>query len=239
MELVEQLLDTYGYWLFFAVGLAEYAGIPVAGSSILLIGGTAAATGNAHLFPLIAAAALGGLLADLIWYQVARWRGDRIVSGLCGLTSNPNACVLKVADRIRLIGARYIVPSKFIPGTGNLAAASAGLAGVRPLTFLATDSVALGLWASAYSGLGYLFAARIENLLVWLAGYGRVVILVAVSLILAATVWRTVRVRLHTGTRTTPGSYPAHATTLQPGTYGGNHVRIQGRNRRSARRAVG
>ncbi len=197
MELVEQLLDTYGYWLFFAVGFAEYAGIPVAGSSILLIGGTAAATGNAHLFPVIAAAALGGLVADLIWYQVSRWRGDRIVSGLCGLTSNPNACAVKVADRISLIGARYIVPAKFIPGTGNLAAAAAGLAGVRPLAFLATDSVALGLWASAYSGLGYLFAARIESLLVWLAGYAQVVILVAVSLIVAATVWRSVRVRLH------------------------------------------
>ncbi len=198
MELVEQLLDSYGYWLFFAVGFAEYAGIPVAGYSVLLIGGAAAATGTAHLFPVIATAALGGLFADLIWYQVSRWRGDRIVSGLCGLTSNPNACSLKVADRISLIGARYIVPSKFIPGTGNLAAASAGLAGVRPLAFLAADSVALGLWASAYSGLGYLFAAHIENLLVWLAGYARLVIPVAISLILAATVWRSVRVRLHT-----------------------------------------
>ncbi len=197
MELVEQLLGTYGYWLFFAVGFAEYAGIPVAGSSVLLIGGTAAATGNAHLFPVIATAALGGLFADLIWYQVSRWRGDRIVSGLCGLTSNPNACSLKVADQISLIGARYIVPSKFIPGTGNLAAASAGLARMRPLTFLAADSVALGLWASAYSGLGYLFAARIKDLLVWLGGYARLVILVVVSLILVATVWRIVRVRIH------------------------------------------
>ena len=197
MEPVGLLLDTYGYWLFFAVAFAEYAGIPIAGSSVLLIGGAAAATGNAHLSMVVATAALGGLLADLIWYQVSRWRGDRIVSGLCGLTSNPNACSLKVADRISLIGARYIVPSKFIPGTGNLAAASAGLAHVRPLTFLAADSVALGLWATAYSGLGYLFAARIKDLLVWLGGYARLVILVVVSLILVATVWRFVRVWLH------------------------------------------
>ena len=218
MEPVEQLLDTYGYWLFFVVGFVEYAGLPVAGFSVLLIGGAAAATGNAQLVPVVAMAALGGLLADLMWFQVSRWRGNRIVSALCGLTPNPNACVLKVADRIRAFGAGYIVPSKFIPGTGNLAAAAAGLARVRPFTFLAADSVALGLWASAYTGLGYIFGVRIEGLLVWLSGYARLAILAVLSLILAATVWRSVRVRLHIRAHRLHSADPAPATTLKPGT---------------------
>jgi membrane protein DedA with SNARE-associated domain len=198
MDAVGHLLETWGYALLVLVGFVEFIGLPIASVPVLIVAGAVAASGGLSL-PLVAlSAAAGGLAADLTWYWITRWRGPRLVNTVCNLTSNPKACVFTVTQRIERIGPVYILPSKFLPGTGNLIAASSGLAGLAPRAFVAADSVALLLWSVVYGSVGYLLSTEVYGVVEEIAGFASIAVAVAVILVLSATGWRVVRARIHT-----------------------------------------
>lgn len=196
METALALLEAHGYWLLLAAGFAEFIGVPVATVPVLIIAGAAAAQGSVSLPTAVLAAATGGLLADSVWYGLSRWKGERLVDTVCNLTSNPRACVLAVVARLESMGPALILPSKFVPGTGNLVAASAGMAGIRTAVFLAADAIALAAWAGAYTAAGFVLSGSVSSLVDWIAGF-RGAAGVAASLILGAVVWRYLRARAH------------------------------------------
>jgi membrane protein DedA with SNARE-associated domain len=198
MSELTQFLDTYGHVLFLAIGFVEFAGLPVASVPLLIAAGALAGMGAGPAPALvIGLVALGGWLADVGWYVVGRARGVRLVELACGLTSNRDACVYAVQDRLEQMGARYIAVSKFVPGTANLAASAAGIAGLPARTFLIADAVAVVAWAAVWVGLGIAFGEPVEAVITALMQYaGWVVALVVVGL-LFGLVWRVVRVRRH------------------------------------------
>jgi membrane protein DedA with SNARE-associated domain len=197
MEQLAVLLERYGYGLVFAVGFLEYIGAPIASVPILVVAGALASMGILPLPGIIVAAALGGLASDLIWYTTARVRGRGLVDAVCGLATNPMACVTVVEKRLCSIGPVYLLPSKFLPGAGNLAAAASGYAGIELRKFVALDGMALLLWASAYSSAGWIFSAQVEQVIYWASGFTLLILGGAAGLITSAGVWRVLKVRMH------------------------------------------
>jgi membrane protein DedA with SNARE-associated domain len=175
----------------------EYAGAPVASVPVLVLAGAAAASGLLDPVYAVLAAAAGGLIADAGWFTISWWRGCQLVDRVCGLTSNPAACTRTVNGRLERIGPAYIIPSKFLPGTGNLIAASAGTARVSPAVFLASDALALLAWATVYVTIGFLFAEQVEAAMSWVLAYARVSLIVAVVLVAGAAGWRTWKAVMH------------------------------------------
>lgn len=204
METLLRLFEAYGYWVAFGIGFAEFAGVPIAGVPLLIAGGALARTAGLDAVTVAGCAAVGGLVGDAIWFVLARWQGDRLVDAACGLSARPEACVLGVKERAERLGAPYVLSAKFLPGAGNLIASAAGLARYRPGPFLALDAVALGAWAGAYVGLGWLFAADIAELLQATETYGRWVLAAAAALVLAGVVRRAYKTRVH-GPHPVPG----------------------------------
>ena len=96
MDALLHILDSYGYALLFALGLAEYGGGPIASVPILIASGALARAGGLSLPLIVVSVAMGGLTADALWYGLARWKGCRLVSAACGLSSNRQAYVLGV-----------------------------------------------------------------------------------------------------------------------------------------------
>jgi membrane protein DedA with SNARE-associated domain len=197
MEHLAVLLERYGYALLFAVGFLEFIGAPIASVPVLVVAGALASIGSLPLPGIIVAAASGGLASDLIWYGAARVRGRGLVDVVCGLATNPMACVMGVEKRLRSIGPLYLLPSKFLPGAGNLAAAASGYAGIGLGKFIALDGMALLLWASAYSIAGWIFAAQVEQMIDWASGFTLLILMGAAGLITSAAVWRFLKVRMH------------------------------------------
>jgi len=197
MEPVLDWLSSYGYYLLFGVGFAEFAGAPIAATPVLLAAGAVAASGSLELPLAVLSAALGGWLADAVWFELARRKGRRLLGAMCGLTSNPAACVLKVVQKLERIGPLYILPAKFLPGTANLIAPSAGLAGVATATFLVSDLVALLAWGTVYTGLGYLFAPQIDQVFEVVTAFWQILLIAIIALVAAAAVWRVYRARMH------------------------------------------
>lgn len=221
MEQLAVLLERYGYVLIFAVGFLEYIGAPIASLPILVVAGALASMGSLPLPGIVVAAALGGLAGDLIWYTAARVRGRGLVDAVCGLATNPMACVMGVEKRLTSIGPLYLLPSKFLPGAGNLAAAASGYAGIGLRKFVALDGMALLLWASVYSSAGWIFSAQVEGVIEWASGFTLLILFGAVGLIASAGVWRVLKVRMHrphheAARAAEAEAYGASRATVQP-----------------------
>ncbi len=154
------------------------------------------ASGTLDFWGVVVSVAGGGLLAELGWYTVGRRQGLRLIDGACGLSSNPMACVLTVKNRLSRLGTAYILLAKMLPGSGNLIAVAAGLAGFGTLPFILADSAALILWAAIYTGTGWILSDRLAAAIEWAVTYNRAVVVVLILMVLAAA-WRLLKVRLH------------------------------------------
>ncbi len=196
METLDAFLSSYGYWVFFAVGFAEFVGVPIVSVPVLIGGGALVASGTIGFWGVVVSVAAGGWLADLGWYTVGRRQGPWLIDVACGLSSNPTACVLTVKDRLSRLGTPYIVLAKMLPGSGNLIAVAAGLAGFGALPFILADGAALILWAAIYTGTGWIFSDQVTPAIEWALTYNRVVVVVLMLIVLAAA-WRLWKVRFH------------------------------------------
>jgi len=197
MEPLVVLLERYGYGLLFGVGFLEFVGAPIASIPVLIVAGALASSGDVSFLGIVLAAALGGLCGDLTWYGAARWRGRGIVDGVCGLSSNPKACVIAVESRVRKVGPKFLLPAKFIPGAGNLVAAASGLAGVGFGVFVVLDALGLLIWSLVYSGAGWIFSDQVARVVEWASGFTLWVVAGAGVLIGAAAAWRIAKVYMH------------------------------------------
>jgi len=197
MQGIAPFVHRYGYPLLLVVGFVEYAGIPIVSVPVLVTVGVLAGGSPLHFTLAALSAAAGAYAADAGWFVLARWKGPSVVGTACALSSNPEACVLRVIDQIRRIGPRLIVPSKFLPAVGNLMAPAAGFAGLGPGTFLPLDAVAVLLWALAYVGLGRLLEDQVV-VLVAVLERARWIALIGVAVLLVGAVgWRLLRLRAH------------------------------------------
>ena len=196
MENLEAFLSSYGYWVFFAVGFAEFIGVPIVSVPVIIAGGALVASGTLGFWGVVVSVAAGGWLADLGWYTVGRRQGSWLIDVACGLSSNPMACVSAVKNRLSRLGTPYILLAKMLPGSGNFIAVAAGLAGFGALRFILADGAALILWAAIYAGTGWVFSDQVTPAIEWAVTYNRAVVVVLVLIVLAAA-WRLWQVRFH------------------------------------------
>ena len=196
LEYFDAFLSSYGYWVFFAVGFAEFVGVPIVSLPVLIGEGAMVASGTLGFGGVVVSVAAGGWLADLGWYSIGRRQGPWLIDVACGLSSNPMACVSTVTNRLTRLGTPYILLAKMLPGAGNLIAVAAGLAGFGTLPFILADGASLILWAAIYTGTGWIFADHVTAAIEWALTYNRVVVVLLMLIVLAAA-WRLWKVRFH------------------------------------------
>ncbi len=189
MEYLDAFLSSYGYWVFFVVGFAEFAGVPIVSVPVLIGGGAMVASGTLGFWPVVLSVASGGWLADLGWYSIGRRQGSWLINVACGLSSNPMACVFKVKNRLSRVGTPYILLAKILPGSGNFIAVAAGLAGFGILPFILADAAALILWAAIYTGTGWILSDQVAPAIEWALTYSWAAMVVVILLVLGAS-WR-------------------------------------------------
>jgi len=197
MEQITLLFEQHGYPLLFGLGFVEFIGAPIAGTPMLIAAGGLAAAGGLSGPAIILAAALGGFSADIFWYSAARIRGRGLVDTVCGLSSNPMACVLSVEQKVSSMGPWFLLPAKFIPGAGNLVAAASGLTPVSLGAFLVLDGLGVLAWASVFTGLGWIFSAQVGQVIQWASQFTAWLVALAGLLVGGAGAWRVLKVRMH------------------------------------------
>ena len=193
VESLDVFIRTYGYSALFASMVVEQFVPPLAGEPLLLGAGALAGTGRFSVWFAAALALAGTVVGDLIWYEVGRQGGQRVLKRLCSFTIEPDTCVRRGEETFARRGAGALVIAKFLPGLNSIGQPLAGALGMSRLRFMIFDVIGAVLWVALYVGLGYALrdqlaeAARIAERL---GGWAVVIVVAIVTLYIGIKVTR-------------------------------------------------
>jgi membrane protein DedA with SNARE-associated domain len=171
MSSVESLLQ-YGSLLLFAFVLAEQAGLPIPAVPVLLGVGALTGAGRMSMTLAFAAALAASLPPDVIWYELGRQRGGRVLASLCRISLEPDSCVRNTENLFLRRGRGALFIAKFFPGLSTVAPPLAGMVGIARWQFLVLDIAAAILWAGTWMTLGYIFSDALEVVASWAGRLG-------------------------------------------------------------------
>src|SRR5438477_8223732 len=125
-----EFLVRHGAAVLFAAVFVEQMGVPLPAAPWLMTAGALAGTGKINWFVALAAATVGSVLADLVWFYLGRYGGQRMLNLLCRISLEPDSCVRRTQDLFTRYGIRGVVAAKFIPGLSNVVPALGGNRGL-------------------------------------------------------------------------------------------------------------
>ncbi len=164
---MEEILDfivRYKYLVLLALVFAEQIGLPVPALPFLLAAGALVRTGQLDLGLALAIGIAASVISDVIWFQIGRRRGMKVLNLLCKISLEPDSCVRRTEELFARHGARSLLVAKFFPGYNTAAPPLAGVFGMRFGRFLLFDALGAVLWLGAFGGLGYAFGHQLEVL---------------------------------------------------------------------------
>jgi len=179
------LLLRHGYAFLFCYVFAVQAGIPIPADPLLLIMGALSGDGRYSIWISALGAIIAALAGDCIWYQLGRTRGRSVLSVVCRLSLEPDACVRRTELRFRRHGAWTLLIAKFVPGMSLVSMPLAGVIRMRRWRFLVADAAGCGIWVFGYLLLGKLFHRQVDALVATLGLYGRRAGLILAGLVAA------------------------------------------------------
>lgn len=140
---IETELLHYGYLFIFAGAIVE-------GDATLLTAAFLAHRGYFRLSLVLAVAALSTLLANQVYYALARR------SGMKWLTERQNGRLERILRWSQSHGILLLVASRFMTGFRTIIPVVCGATGMPPLRFTLWNSVGAVIWAGAFGSAGYL-----------------------------------------------------------------------------------
>jgi membrane protein DedA with SNARE-associated domain len=149
---IVSIIGEHGYTILCFVVFLEAIGLPVPAALALLVAG---ATLPAISLPVALATVL---VADTLMFFIGRYTGWWLLSLLCRLSLNPEACILKAADSFYRRGRWVLVFAKFVPGINTMAPPLAGSMNMRASQFLTFDFMGASLYTGVYWVAGFVFA---------------------------------------------------------------------------------
>jgi membrane protein DedA with SNARE-associated domain len=193
METLDLFIRTYGYPALFGGMVIEQFVPPMAGEPLLLGAGALAGNGRFSLWLAAALALAGTVVGDLVWYEIGRRGGRRVLKQLCRFSIEPDTCVRRGEDTLARRGASALVIAKFLPGLNSIGQPLAGALGMPRRRFVIFDVLGAVLWVGLYVGLGYALhdqLAKAARLAGRLGGWAIVIFVGALGLYLGVKVTR-------------------------------------------------
>jgi membrane protein DedA with SNARE-associated domain len=181
--------------VLFLFVFAEQVGLPLPALPILLAGGALARAGDLDPWGVVAVCVAASLASDLLWYEIGRRRGARVMGFLCRISLEPDSCVRNTERLFARHGSRSLLVAKFVPGLSTAAPPMAGIFGMRLGWFLLFDSLGALVWVLALGGLGYLFGHQLEALLSGLEATGTGLAVLAAALVVLWVTYKAVQRR--------------------------------------------
>ena len=163
MNAILEFIMKHGYSVLFGALFAHQIGLPVPGPLFLLAAGALAAAGKLVLATALVLAVVACVLADWIWYEAGRRKGERVLHILHRFTPDPVAAKRRAKKAFAKYGPPILVFDKFVPGLDAVAPPLAGTSGTTRLRFLALETTGAALYSGLYAGLGYVFCHDLDR----------------------------------------------------------------------------
>lgn len=168
-DLTEWLKDISGNWWFLAVVLVISlldSVVPVVPSeTTVIIGGVAASAAGDGPYPVylvILAGAIGAFLGDNISYELGH-RASHLVRRRAAKKESTARKLKWASDQIEERGGLLLITARFIPGGRTLLTLSCGFTHQSHRWFAGWVAVAVSIWATYASILGYAFGSQFED----------------------------------------------------------------------------
>jgi membrane protein DedA with SNARE-associated domain len=163
MNAIVEFVVKHGNSILFAALFAHQIGLPIPGPLFLLAAGALAAAGKLGLAASLSLAVAACVLADLVWYEAGRRRGNRVLHFIHRFTRDPDAHDRRAKEAFARYGPLLLLVAKFVPGLDAVLPPLAGASGTSRLRFLTFDAVGAALYSVAYAGLGYVFSHDLDH----------------------------------------------------------------------------
>lgn len=181
MNTVFQFVLKHGYSILFAAIFAHQVGLPLPGPLFLLAAGALGARGKLGLVASFGLAVIACVLADWMWYEAGRRRGDKVLHFIHRLTPDPDFHDRRAKETFARYGLGLLVVAKFVPGLDAVTPPLAGISRTSRLRFFVFDAVGASLYSGVYSALGYVFSHDLDRAAVYAGRVGSVLAGVAVA----------------------------------------------------------
>ena len=155
-----EFLIRYGYVLIFGWVFVEQIGIPVPAIPVLLAAGALAGMHRINPVAVMALAVVAAVTADIIWYELGRRKGIRVLQFLCKISLEPDSCVRRTENVFARSGAKSLLVAKFVPGLNTAAQPLAGIFRMKFWRFLIFDTAGATLYVGTFFGFGLHFPYR-------------------------------------------------------------------------------
>jgi membrane protein DedA with SNARE-associated domain/rhodanese-related sulfurtransferase len=185
-----QFIVRNGYLVLFAWVFVEQAGLPIPSAPLLMAAGALSGTHHMNLGAVIGLSGLGALASDLMWYEIGRRKGVRVLQFLCKISLEPDSCVRRTQESFTRNGPRVLLGAKFIPGLNAMAAPLSGIIRMNWRKFLIFDAIGALAWVSAFSITGYAFSGQLELVAKRAAYLGEWLLVILLGAFAAYILWK-------------------------------------------------
>lgn len=190
-----QHLVQHGYIVVFACVLAQQLGLPLPSTPFIIAAGALARSGQLNFGVALFVAFSAALIADLVWFEIGRLRGTRVLQFLCRISLEPDYCVRRTENTFARHGSMTLVIGKVVPGVSVMATPMAGVYGMARLRFIVFDGVGILLWIGTFQLLGYVFSDQLEDVVAYASRFGGLLIILVVGGLVAYIAWKYVQRR--------------------------------------------
>lgn len=178
-------------WVF-----AEQIGLPIPSTPILLAAGAFAQTGRANFAVAVFLASLSAMTANHCWYEIGRWRGNRVLNLLCRISLEPDYCVRRTENTFAKQGPRALLVAKFVPGISALATPMAGVNRMPRPHFFGFNALGTLLWIGSFEAVGYVFSQQLAQVMAAISQVGGALFAVVASGLIGYIGWKYTQRRL-------------------------------------------
>jgi membrane protein DedA with SNARE-associated domain len=175
------LIGRYGYLVIFLGVMAESAGVPLPGETVLIVSGALAHRGVLDLGGVLLFGILGAVTGDQVGYWIGRMGGRPFVlrwGRYLWITGRRLARAQAFFDRH---GGRAVFFARFITGLRVFGALAAGTSRMPWGRFALYNALGGAVWATAAVSLGYFLWASVSLVEHWV---GRASLLLVALLVL-------------------------------------------------------
>ncbi len=187
----------HGYAVLFVLVLIDQLGAPLPATPVLIAAGAFAADGKLDLVRMTLVSVAASVGAHVFWYELARRSRDDILALLCRVALEPDYCARRARDFFIRWGTGTLVLAAFMPGFIGVAAQPiAATVGMRRRTFLVLNVLGSFAWVAVCLAFGFIFSARIEQVLNIGTQFGATTMELAGALLALYLSWKLIRRRL-------------------------------------------
>ena len=188
LDFLRNAVVEYGYWAVGLTLLAENAGIPVPGETILLLASFLAYSRQELQLPwIIVVATIAATIGDNIGFALGNYGGRRLLERYQNFFKIPHRTLQRGEGLFARYGAVTIFFARFVFGMRIIAGPLAGVLRMPWRRFMVFNFLGAAVWVTVVSGAGYLFGRHWERLVKDMKMFD--IAIAAVVLLSAAILW--------------------------------------------------